>query len=261
MSIQLVPPPQLAEAKDFETDDWTGIANVQERKRIQNRLSKRAQRKRLASTKVQQVESSSSNTPSYNSSSFISAPRTSDSIIPTATEGRVYFPISSDHRLTMIEFNVRRATLLNLSLLAPYASKPVCNLPPLDPSLLQETMPPALPPSLIPTDVQRRMNHPAWIDSVPLPQLRDNIIFALGTFYYDNLCVAFLRGGDGGEHKGVMVWGDPWDARGWEMTEGFAREWGFLLRGCEEFYAASNFWRRKRGEKDLVVSFADIEVV
>ena len=73
--------------------------------------------------------------------------------------------------------------------------------------------------------------------------------------------MALLRGGDdGGEHKGVMVWGDPWEVRGWEMTEGFAKKWGFILRGCEEFVVASNQWRRKRGEKDLVVNFASMKI-
>jgi hypothetical protein len=49
-----------------------------------------------------------------------------------------------------------------------------------------------------------------------------------------------------------MVWADPWDIRGWEMTGGFVRKWGFILKDCAEFFEASNYWRRSRGEEELV---------
>jgi hypothetical protein len=58
-------------------------------------------------------------------------------------------------------------------------------------------------PSLIPTMVQRAIKHPARIDDVPLQQLKDNFIAALGTFYYHSLCDDLLRRGvdADGEYK------------------------------------------------------------
>ena len=151
--------------------------------------------------------------------------------------------------------NIKRATALNLSLLIPYASKPMSDVPPLCPGLLGGETPPTIPPSLLPTNVQRQIKHPAWIDAIPLPQLRDNFIFALGTFHYQGLCVDLLSGIDEG---GVMVWGDPWHYTGWEMSEAFAKKWWPVLKGCEEFYESTNSWRRKRGEKDLSSRLRDM---
>jgi hypothetical protein len=51
----------------------------------------------------------------------------------------------------------------------------------------------------------------------------------------------------------VMVWSDPWSVTGWEMSSGFAKKWAFLLKGCGEMIEASNFWRRARGEEELVL--------
>ena len=170
------------------------------------------------------------------------------------------FPISSDHRMTLILFNVHRATHLNLSLLAPYASKSTSDLPPLNPPLFQR--PAALPPSLVPTELQRTVKHPAWIDAVPLPQMRENFILALGKFHYDSLCADLLRGGadDHVEHQGVMVWADPWDIKGWEITESFAKKWGFMLKGCDELFEASNSWRKGRGEEALVMELGNMSI-
>jgi hypothetical protein len=55
------------------------------------------------------------------------------------------------------------------------------------------------------------------------------------------------------ELRGIMVWSDPWHPDGWEVTEGFARKWGFLLKGCGELIEASNRWRAMRHEDRLVV--------
>jgi hypothetical protein len=46
---------------------------------------------------------------------------------------------------------------------------------------------------------------------------------------------------------------DPWDISGWEVTEGFVRKWGFLLRGYGELLDGTNKWSAKRGEEPLVL--------
>jgi Domain of unknown function (DUF3425) len=119
----------------------------------------------------------------------------------------MHFPLSLDHHITLMQVNLCRATHLNLALLAPYASKPTFDLPPLCPSISKHRLPPALPPSLIPTKLQRTIKHPAWIDAVPLPQLRENFIAGLGTFQYDSLCDDLLKGkiDPNGEHYGEFI--------------------------------------------------------
>jgi hypothetical protein len=119
----------------------------------------------------------------------------------------MHFPLSPDHHITLMQVNLCRATHLNLALLAPYASKPTSDLPPLCRSISKHRLPPALLPSLIPTAVQRAIKHPARIGAVTLPQLRDNFIAALGTFHYDSLCDDLLKGGvdTEGKHKGKLI--------------------------------------------------------
>jgi hypothetical protein len=55
------------------------------------------------------------------------------------------------------------------------------------------------------------------------------------------------------EAQGLLLWGDPWRQDSWELTEGFIKKWGFLLKGCVELVEATNRWRESRGEDRLVV--------
>jgi len=116
-----------------------------------------------------------------------------------------------------------------------------------------------MPPTLTPTLLQRQMPHPAWIDVVPSAKLRDSLILATERGEYDEqeLCMDVLGalygncGDEGGELKGVLVWGEPWDVRGWEVSKTFVRKWGDLFAVWGELLESSNCWRVKRGERPL----------
>lgn len=51
--------------------------------------------------------------------------------------------------------------------------------------------------------------------------------------------------------RGLIIWSEPWDSEGWEVTQGFLRKWSWLLKGCEELIEVSNRWRAKRNEDPL----------
>jgi hypothetical protein len=107
--------------------------------------------------------------------------------------------------------------------------------------------------------------------------MRDNAIVAVaeGRLRNEDLCADILRGicgegksrertargvdrpsGDGedGDEARLIVWNTPWDPTGWEVTEGFLRKWGFLLRGDggDDMLRATNRWRALRGEDPIV---------
>ena len=84
----------------------------------------------------------------------------------------------------------------------------------------------ALPRDLRPTDLQTQVAHHPWIDCLPVAQMRQNLIRAGDTFDDIELCgdlIGLFSSGTG--RTGVVVWGEPWDVAGWEVTEEFLGRW------------------------------------
>lgn len=117
----------------------------------------------------------------------------------------------------------------------------------------------AIPPSLYPTLLQQTLPHEDWVDAIPHPVWRDNILKAIGTFDEDELWSDTIGGLFEGfprseiEYRGVIAWWPPWHVSGLEVSEGFYRKWGWSLRGCDEVLEVTNQWRRSRGEEPLLI--------
>lgn len=109
----------------------------------------------------------------------------------------------------------------------------------------------SLPQTLRPTSLQVAIPHHPWIDLIPIPPLRDNILKAL-TEHLDeeSLCQA-MSGRTRIQAPGVRVWRDPWDPSGWEVTEVFVQSYGWLLKDCWTVFESTNRWRVDRGERPL----------
>jgi hypothetical protein len=157
-----------------------------------------------------------------------------------------------DHLLTLIQFNVFQALLRNTSALGfamewlnEDALSPfnMTNPEPLDISC---------PPSLRPTSLQRTILHHPWLDLFPIPAMRDNILRAGDSFDDTELCMDLVEFWNSpSERSGLIVWGDPWDLRNWEVSEEFLKKWAWVIKGCQELFQSTNYWRIKRGEKRL----------
>lgn len=118
------------------------------------------------------------------------------------------------------------------------------------------------PPNMLPTALQRTAPHHPWVDLWPLPRMRNNFLTATlqirGTVDEDAMCrdIVDVGAGEGIEKAALVVWGDAWDPKNWEATEGFLRKWGWLLEGCEELIEGTNYWRRRRGERPFKLTVA-----
>ncbi|PVH69201.1 hypothetical protein DL98DRAFT_392004, partial [Cadophora sp. DSE1049] len=108
-----------------------------------------------------------------------------------------------------------------------------------------------LPIALKPTDLQHIIPHHPWIDLLPMPAMRDNIFRRdVDSFDEEELCHA-MRGQAPDINPGLLVWRDPWDPTGWEVTEQFVRTWGCVIAGCTDLLHSTNAWRARRGERPL----------
>ncbi|KAF6840992.1 hypothetical protein CMUS01_03712 [Colletotrichum musicola] len=114
------------------------------------------------------------------------------------------------------------------------------------------------PENMRPTPLQLAVEHHPWIDFFPHPRMRDNflrVVAEMGEDYVDedDMCrdIVDVGAGAGVEEAALIVWGEPWDPRGWEATESFLRKWGWLLAGCTEMLEGTNYWRQKRGLRKL----------
>lgn len=168
-------------------------------------------------------------------------------------------PLSVDHELfVLIQHNAIRGVMANMSLLLQQNGNSFTDWDdfytedlPTPPSDVNS------PPCLRPTYFQKTIPHESWIDVIPYPALRDNIIKSKDTLDDDALCDDFLGGMYEGlsevESRGLILWGEPWSDGGWEISEGFVRKWAFLLKGCEDLLRSTNMWREARGEERIVV--------
>jgi hypothetical protein len=118
-----------------------------------------------------------------------------------------------------------------------------------------------LPPTLKPIELQHQLPHDPIIDTIPHARLRFNIVRAIATGNLDasRFSASLRRSGavlnvqGEARRSGLIVWSFPEQLSSWELSEAFFIIWGFLLEGCEDFVAATNVWRSRRGERSLVL--------
>lgn len=141
-----------------------------------------------------------------------------------------------------------------------------------------------VPGNLTPTQSQMSLIHSTWINSLPFPAMRDNLIkwersfnhaeFAIDVMGYimdsilfpqpegssvtgltvDNKGVVEELEDDDevtANRKGLIVWGEPDRMDSWEATPAFLRKYAWAMPGCEGLIESSNKWRRLRGEDPL----------
>jgi hypothetical protein len=157
-----------------------------------------------------------------------------------------------DQLLTLIQFNVFRALVYNTftigftmewldeNAVSPWSLSTFANI---DPSC---------PTSLRPTLLQRKISHHPWIDLFPIPKMRDNLLLAGDSYDETALCNDLIDFCDvPNEKTGLIVWSEPWDPSGWEVSAAFVAKWGWVIEGCDELVESTNHWRAKRGEKML----------
>jgi hypothetical protein len=159
-------------------------------------------------------------------------------------------PLPADHLLTLVRYNLYRACASNALSLG------------LDPRAMHDDIPSPFvnlanyssltqPPSLRPTEMQLTTDHHPYIDLFPFARMRDNLLAAGNMFDDDELCADLGGKNSTEEHTGLIVWGEPWDPKGWEVSVLVARKWAWLLADCDELLLATDFWRDQRGEPAL----------
>jgi hypothetical protein len=174
------------------------------------------------------------------------------------------YPLPSDHLISLVYYNVYRALITNVETLGldlnlMYTDDYPSPFLPLSPTATSNIR--RLPPTLEPTELQRTVaHHPQW-DIFPYAELRDGILrYGEDNINDQDLCLDMVGSGCYDQpaqevlvqnQNGLIVWGEPWDDNGWEVTETFARKWHFLVRGAAKLQQSTNRWRAQRDEEPL----------
>ncbi|KAH6953565.1 hypothetical protein DER45DRAFT_576064 [Fusarium avenaceum] len=142
----------------------------------------------------------------------------------------------------------------------------------------------AMPIDLSPTQLQMNIPHPTWMDAIPFPKVRDNLIKRqhlfnhrqflediVGDMLYLHPLPAPSQKGlvprpsshlerrqddshGASDGKGLILWGEPYVKESWEATACFLKKWAWAVEGCHELIDISNKWRTTRGGYSLRIS-------
>ncbi|KAJ5135726.1 uncharacterized protein N7515_005004 [Penicillium bovifimosum] len=112
-----------------------------------------------------------------------------------------------------------------------------------------------LPASLLPSPKQRKILHHPWVDLLPMVSLREALLDREGILDEDQVCED-LYGTCLSSEVGLRVWGESWDPFAYEVSEILARKWTWLATECPDIIKSTNYWRKQRGEKAIVVEIS-----
>ncbi|EXK75869.1 hypothetical protein FOQG_19367 [Fusarium oxysporum f. sp. raphani 54005] len=140
-----------------------------------------------------------------------------------------------------------------------------------------------MPIDLLPTQLQMKNPHPTWMDTLPFPEIRDNLIRRQYLFNHKHFLedlvgdLVYLHplpaqnqsgpvsttssqlhrqqddGQSASDGKGLILWGEPYLKENWEATARFLTKWSWAVEGCRELVDISNKWRTTRGEYSLQI--------
>lgn len=174
---------------------------------------------------------------------------------------RTHIPSPEDRLLNLMYYNVFRGLSKNMRALNLDIDAMVSWSYP-SPFVAGDMDTSSLAPDFQPTLLQQTVPHHPCFDIFPDPVVRDN---AIRYWYVEHnplegrLCIALA-----GRHTwheidlplrhGCVLWGEADVVESWEVTEGFANDWPFLVKGALRLEAATNWYRALRGEPPI--SFA-----
>ncbi|KAI3583845.1 hypothetical protein IWW34DRAFT_597196, partial [Fusarium oxysporum f. sp. albedinis] len=210
--------------------------------------------------------------------------RTEESSSVATRNQELWFPLPIDHLIHLVKYNVFRGLWKNKfmvdSLTVPYcAPGPSIDTSfafPRYSSILPKT--PEYRGSLAPTQVQMSLNHFSWIDCLPCPIMRENLIshefnfshvdflrdlvgtlINLDLFKAPILPMSTNRGNLAGDQdtvaagSGLILWGEPHLIDSWEIIPDFLLKWGWTIMNCQGLVNSTNHWRMSRGETPLLL--------
>ncbi|KAH7012334.1 hypothetical protein B0J12DRAFT_690563 [Macrophomina phaseolina] len=193
------------------------------------------------------------------------------------------FPLSTDHLLHLIQYNVFRAFVSNKRTLNTLLTGWTDNPP--SPTTCPISGPYRDDTAVFPLNPNIPLS---LINLFPFPGVRDNLIRREGSFDHWELLqdligklisatpaqkrrgtpltitvsdpkavgtVPLTAGRDEDEvtagRKELIVWGEPYNMQSWEATPGFLTKWSWIVEGCDDLVESSNRWRLMRGEEPL----------
>ncbi|KAL2824273.1 hypothetical protein BDW59DRAFT_172999 [Aspergillus cavernicola] len=259
-------------------DEWKGILDPKTRRTLQNRLNQRAHRKTLARKAGPKPANNAVTKHTTSPKIEFTGLDTLSILGPTAESSRhliqhlesllhAEFSAGSprtDLLLGLTRLNILRALHANIEVLgfSAAAMHDDAESPFATSSNIESTRPLTdLPLALQPTTTQLAIVHHPWLDLLPIPKMRDNLIQAGDSINDAQLCHDMCgnqpplnpksRARSANGETGIIVWKDPWDPSGWEVTETFLRLWGWAVKDCSELFRSTNRWRAVRGEPPL----------